>query len=122
LAALCPAAARAASRDVRAREAPDECQWASLRAVVQKVDSLANCQSLPDHQAAACTVFPARLAASGAWVGPDVDLRQNAARFPASFQALAPGSPSPLAERAQQDVPQARQVPPPQVALKKVAR
>jgi hypothetical protein len=52
---------------------------------------------------------------------PDVVLHLSVAHFPASFQALAPDSPSALAERARQDVLQARQVPPPLDAQKKVA-
>jgi hypothetical protein len=51
---------------------------------------------------------------------PDVVLHQNAGRFPASFQALAPGSPSALAERGRQDVLQVRQVLQPLAAQKKV--
>jgi hypothetical protein len=118
--ALCPAAAQAASRDVQGREAPDECPWASLRAVVQKVDSLVSFRFHPGHQAAACIVFPARRAASDAWAGRDVVPRQSAARFPVSFRERVRDSPSASAETAWQDVLRPPQVLPPLVERRKV--
>ena len=70
------------------------CPWALHRGAAQTVDSLANFPSRLVHPIAACTVFPARLAASGALVDPDAVLRRIAARFPESFPALARDYPS----------------------------
>jgi hypothetical protein len=91
-----------------------------LRVAARKVDSLANCRSLQGHQAAACIVFPAHLAASDALAAPDVVPRQNAVHFPASFLALGRDSPSASVETARQDVHRTHQVLQPLVAQKKV--
>jgi hypothetical protein len=111
---------RAASRDVREHEAPDECLWASLRAAVQKVDSQASFQFHPGHRDAAYIAFPDHPAASDASAGRDVVPRQNAARFPVSFQERVRDSPSASAETARQDALRPPQVPQPPVARRKV--
>jgi hypothetical protein len=111
---------RAAFRDVREHEAPDECQWASLHAVAQKVDSQASFQFHPGHRAAAYIVFPDRRAASGASAGRDVVPRQSAARFPVSFRERVRDSPSAWAETARQDALRPPLVPQPPAARMKV--
>jgi hypothetical protein len=111
---------RAASRDVREHEAPDECLWASLRAVAQKVDSPASFQFHPGHRAAAYIVFPDHQVASDASAGRDVVPRQNAARFPVSFRERVRDSPSASAETVRQDALRSPQVPQPPVARRKV--
>lgn len=111
MAALCLAAEPVACQDVRARAAPDECQWVSLRVAAQKVDSQANFPFHPAHPTAVCTVFPDRRAASGASAGRDVVHRQSAARFPESFLELVRDCPSATAEMARQDALQPPQVP-----------
>jgi len=70
------------------------CPWALHRAAAQTVDSLANFPFRLVRPIAACTVFPARLAASGALVDPDAVLRRIAVRFRESFPALARDYPS----------------------------
>jgi len=112
---------RAASRDVREHEAPDECLWASLRGVVQKVDSQASFQFHPGHRAAAYIVFPDHWAASDASAGRDGVPRQSAARFPVSYRERVRDSPSASAETAQPDALRSPQVPQPPVARRKVA-
>jgi hypothetical protein len=92
---------------------PDECQWASLRAAAQKVDSPANSRFHPVHRIEVCTVFPVRLAASDAWAGRDVVLRPSVARFQASFQALVRDCRWATDEKAPSDAYPARQVPQP---------
>jgi hypothetical protein len=87
-----------------------------LRALVQKVDSLANFPFHRGHRAAARTVYLARLAALGASAGLDVALRPSAARFPESSRELDRDSPWAAAELVQLDAPQARLVPQPLVA------
>jgi hypothetical protein len=113
LAELYPAAAPAACPDVPAHGDPDECQWASIRAVVQKVDSQANSLFHPVHRTAACTVFPDRQAASGALAGRDVVLLPSVARFRESFQALVRDCRLAMGEKAHSDAHPARQVPQP---------
>jgi len=86
---------------------------ASLHAVVQKVDLLANFPFLRGHPAAACIVFPDRSAASAASAGRDVVRRQSAARFPASFQEPVRDSPLASAAKVRQDALQSHRVPQP---------
>jgi hypothetical protein len=92
---------------------PDECQWASLRAAAQKVDSPENFRFHPVHRTAECTVFPDRLVALGASAGRDVVLRPSVARFQASFQALVRDCRWATDEKAPSDAYPARQVPQP---------
>jgi hypothetical protein len=87
-----------------------------LRAVAQKADSLASFQFHPDRRAAACTVFPAPRAASGALADQDAGLRQNAARFQESFQEPARDFLLASVETVLQDAIQPRQVPQPPAA------
>jgi hypothetical protein len=84
-----------------------------LRAVVQKVDSLANFPFHRGHRASVCTVYLARLAASGASAVLDVVLRQSAVRSPALFQELVRGSPLEEAWPELQGAHQVHQVPQP---------
>jgi len=86
-----------------------------LRAAAQKVDSLANFPFHPGHRAAACTVYPGHLAASGASAGLDVVLRRCAVRFLESFPELVRGFPSVAAELVLLDAPRTHQVPQPLV-------
>jgi len=103
-----------AFRDVQACAAPDACPSASVRAVVQKVDSPANFPSRLAHQDVACTIFLAR-PASDASAGRDA-VDPSASRFPARCPAQVRDSPS---ARAAQAPPDARQVPQPQAARQK---
>jgi hypothetical protein len=110
-AALCPAAAPATCQDVPAHADPGECRWASLRAVVQRVDSQANSPFHQGHRTAVCTVFPDHQAAWDALAGRDVVLRQSVVRFQASFQELVRDCPSATGEKAQSVALQALQQP-----------
>jgi hypothetical protein len=65
------------------------------------------------HRTVVCTVFPVRLAASDALAGQDVVLRRNAARFLASFQALARGCLWATGEKARSDAHRVRPAPQP---------
>jgi hypothetical protein len=112
-AALCPAVTRVACQDVLAHADPDECQWASIHVVAQKVDSPANYRFHPVHRTVECTVFPDRPAALGALAGRDAALRRSVVRFRASFQALVPGCPWARDEKARSDAHRAHQVPQP---------
>jgi len=91
---------------------------ASLRGAAQKVDSLANFPFRPAHPAAACTVFPVRLA-SDASADPDV-VRPSVGRFPARFPAQVRDFPSAMAAQVQLAARPVKPVPQPQVGLQKV--
>jgi hypothetical protein len=91
-----------------------------LRAAAQKVDSLANFPFHRVHRAAVCTVYLARLAASGASAGQGVVLRRSAVRFPASSRELVRGFPWAEAETERQGARRAHQVPQPLVVSEKV--
>jgi hypothetical protein len=67
----------------------------------------------PGHRIGVCTAFPDRLAASDALAGQDVVLRRNAARFPASFQALARGCLWVTGEKARSDAHRVHPMPQP---------
>ncbi len=91
-----------------------------LRAVVQKVDSLANFPFHRGHRAAVCTVYLARLVASGASAGLDVVLRRSAVHFPESFRELVRDFPWEEVETELQGARQAHRVPQPLVVQEKV--
>ncbi len=94
---------------------PGGCPWVVLRAVAQKVDSLANFPFRRAHRAEVCTAYPARLAASGALAGLDVVLRRSAARFPVSCRELDRGFPWVAAGLVLLDARRVHQVPQPLV-------
>jgi hypothetical protein len=91
-----------------------------LRDVAQKVDSPANFPFHPGHRAAVCTVYLARLAASGASAGQDVVLRRSAGRFLASSRELVRGFPLAAGEQVRQGAPRAHQMQQPLVVQEKV--
>jgi hypothetical protein len=82
-----------------------------LRAVAQKVDSLANFPFHRGHRAAVYRVYLGHLAASAASAGLDVVLRRCAVRFLELSRELVRGFPSAGAEQVLLDAPQVYPVP-----------